>query len=142
MAETLLHKWFEEVWNRRNGDAVHAMLAPDCVIHNLAADGQDVAGPAGFLAFQQSFLDAFPDTEITVHETVEQDDLIAGRWTMRASHAGHGLGFAPTHRGVTIPGMGIARVKDGRIVEGWNIWDAAAIRDQLGFVSTPPEIRP
>ena len=134
----MLHEWFDLVWNQGSTDAVHRLLAPGAVMHNLAQDGKDSYGAEEFLAFFHKFRDAFPDIHVTMHETVTQGDLQAGRWTVIATHTGDTLGLAPTRRKVTLDGMSLVRLANGRAVEAWNIWDAAALNTQLGFTLTPP----
>jgi predicted ester cyclase len=34
--------------------------------------------------------------------------------------------------------MSFARIKKGKIVEAWNVWDAAGMQNQLGFTILPP----
>ncbi len=61
---TLLHEWFEEVWNRGDAAAIDRLLAPDAVIHGLQdADGNEVKGKEGFIPFFRNFRDAFPDLQ-------------------------------------------------------------------------------
>ena len=138
MYKSIVHEWFDQIWNKGNADAVHRLLAPDGVIHNLAQDGKDSTGPAEFLLFHKRFREAFPDAQVVVHESAAEGDIVSGRWTATATHTGDGLGFPPTDKQVSFGGMSFARVKDGRIIEGWNLWDAAAMQAQLGFLSTPP----
>ena len=140
MYDSILHEWFDQVWNQGKTDAVHRLLAPDALIHNLAQDGSDSRGADAFLAFFQKFREAFPDVHVTVHETVAQGDMAAARWTVAATHTGSGLGFAPTRRPVSFAGMTMARINinEGRMVEGWNVWDVSALNSQLGFTVVPP----
>lgn len=35
MTETLLHRWFEEVWNKKNKAAIREMLTEDAVHYGL-----------------------------------------------------------------------------------------------------------
>jgi steroid delta-isomerase-like uncharacterized protein len=134
MPETILHEWFEEIWNRGNRDAVYRLLAPDAVIHNLDEQGRDARGPEEFLAFWSRLRGAFPDTNVTVHDTVQSGDKIAGRWTATGTHRGHQLGFASTGRRIEIPGMSMAIVRDRKIVEAWNLFDVMTMMQQLGFM--------
>jgi steroid delta-isomerase-like uncharacterized protein len=110
-------------------EAVSRLLAPDGLIHNLAQDGKDSAGPAAFLTFYETFREAFPDIHIDVHETATEGEIVSGRWTATATHTGHRLGFAATNIRVTFGGMSFARVRNGQLVEGWNVWDAAGLRE-------------
>lgn len=54
------------------------------------------------------------------------------------THKGTGLGVPPTNNRVVITGMSIARIVDGKIIEGWDNWDRLAMLEQIGAYS-PPE---
>ena len=32
---TILHRWFEEVWNKGKAELIDEMIAPECVAHGL-----------------------------------------------------------------------------------------------------------
>ena len=48
------------------------------------------------------------------------------------THTGDQLGIAPTGKRVGVTGMSMARVRDGKMVEGWNNWDTMALMEQMG----------
>jgi len=52
-----------------------------------------------------------------------------------ATHGGPGLGVAATGRPVSVHGMTMARIADGRIAEGWNCYDFLGLFQQLGMVA-------
>jgi len=131
--QTILHEWFDEVWNRGNRDAVERLLAPDAILHNLDEQGGDARGPEEFLVFWTRFRNAFPDTEVVMHDAVQAGDKVAGRWTATGTHRGDQLGFAPTNRRIEIRGMSMAIVRDGKVVEAWNLYDVMTMMQQLGF---------
>lgn len=119
----LMRLWFQEVWNEKRADRIAKLVAPGCVVHNVDEKGGDAHGPEALLAFQARIVAAFPDIRITLHEIVESGELVAGRWSAELTHTGHGLGVPPTGKAVTLTGMSMARVRDGRIVESWDEWD-------------------
>ena len=55
------------------------------------------------------------------------------RCTVTATHTGPGLTAAPTNKPASFTGMCIARIKDGKIVEGWNNFDFLSMYQQLGM---------
>jgi len=129
---TLLHEWFEQVWNRGDENAIDRLMAPDAVVHGLRdPGGGDVQGEAAFLPFFQTFRAAFPDMQIVVEDAIVEGDKIACRCTVRGTHRGHTLGFAATQRPVEFTGMCFVRVRNGQIVEGWNNFDMATMSTQL-----------
>jgi steroid delta-isomerase-like uncharacterized protein len=134
-SKQLVRRWFEEVWNRRDASAIPRLLAADGVAHGLAADGQDLVGPEGFLLFHAAFTSGFADLRIVLDDLIEEDDRIAVRWHSTGTLTGHGLGVAPTGKSMSITGTSILRVKNGQIVEGWNNFDVLGMHRQLGTLA-------
>jgi steroid delta-isomerase-like uncharacterized protein len=136
--KTIGRRWFEEVWNQRSTEAIDRRMAADCVVHGLEQSGRDLNGPAEFKPFHQAFLNAFGDLHITVDDVIEEGDRIAIRWTATGRHTGDGLGFPATNKQMHVSGVTIARIRDGKLVEGWNNFDALTMLQQLGAVPAPP----
>jgi len=131
----LIHRWFEEVWNKGRTEAIDEMFAADGLAHGLSDDvNSPLRGPAGFKTLHAKFREAFPDIVVTVEDTVMEGDKVAARCTVRGKHSGDSLGFAATHSPVEFTGMTIVRVKDGKIVEGWNNFDFMRMYQQVGFI--------
>lgn len=138
--KTLLHRWFEEVWNKGRTDAIDEMFDCDGVAHGLTdQQGNELRGPEGFKPFFESFRNAFPDIEVIVEETVVEGDKIAARCKVRGTHKGESVGIAATQKPVEFSGMCIARVKDGKIVEAWNNFDFMSMYQQLGALNLATE---
>ena len=120
--KAVVQRWFDEVWNHGSADAV---------IHGR---GEPMVGPAGFKRFHAAYREAFPDVQIEVRDMVAEGDKVAFRWTATATHRGSSLGFAATNRNVRFEGMGIVRVRRGKLIEGWNTFDQLGMLQQLGVV--------
>ena len=132
--ETLIHRWFEEVWNKGRADAIDEMFACEGIAHGLTGeDGKELCGPEGFKPFFESFRQAFPDLQVVVEDTVVEGDKVAARCIVRGTHRGEGIGIAATDKPIEFTGMTIVRVKDGKIVEAWNNFDFLAMYQQLGL---------
>ena len=90
--ETLVRRWFEEVWNKGRADAIDEMFACEGIAHGLSEESSsDLCGPEGFKPFFESFRRAFPDLQVTVEDTVVEGDKIAARCSVRATHTGRGF---------------------------------------------------
>jgi predicted ester cyclase len=134
--ETFIHRWFEEVWNQKREDAIDEMFAKDGIANGLNdAEGKPLRGPEGFKTLHRAFLSAYPDLRITVEDTVVEGDKIAARCRVTGSHAGHGIGVAPTNQPVEFTGMTIVHVKDGKIVEAWNEFNFMEMYKQVGALT-------
>jgi predicted ester cyclase len=136
--KALLRRWFQEVWNEGKETTIDELFIPDGVAHGLSKEsGKQLQGPAAFKPFWRAFRSAFPDIRVTVEELIAEGDLAVARCIVRGAHTGHGLGFAPTHCSVEFSGVTIIRVRDGKIVEGWNNFDFLALYQQIGLIPTP-----
>lgn len=130
---TIVHDWFERVWNQRQADAIDELMAVDAVVHGLKdASGRDLKGPEEFKPLHSAFLRAFPDIRIEVDECLTDADRMAFRCTVRGTHDGDGLGIAPTGNPVEFFGLGFITVRDGKITEAWNGFDFESMYIQLG----------
>jgi len=128
-------RWFEEMWNQGRAELISELLAPDAPTYDIGAPGEVRRGPEGFRPVYEKLRGAFPDIRFTIEEIIGERDLVALRWTARATHRGPHLGFAPTDAAVTVGGMGFARVRNGQVVEAWNSWDMMGMLQQLGQIS-------
>ena len=132
--KALVQRWFDEVWNKGREAAIGEMLAPHGVVHGV---GPDMIGPEGFKRFHTPYRTAFPDVNVAIDDMVAEGDRVAFRWTATATHKGRLLDFPPTGKRVVFEGMGIVRVDNGLVVEGWNVLDQLGLLRQLGVVNLP-----
>lgn len=130
--ETLLHRWFEEVWNQGNEELIDELF-PDGIANGLGEE--KIRGSNGYKPFYRAFKDAFPDLKVTIEDWVLDGDKLAVHCNVKATHTGAGLGFAPTNRPVDFNFMGFVRIKDDKIAEAWNILDSAKMYEQLGVLT-------
>lgn len=134
--ETFLHRWFEEVWNQKSEAAIEEMFAADGVANGLTdADGNPLRGPESFKTLHRAFLSAYPDLKITIEDYLVAGDKITARCRVQGTHAGDGLGVAPTNQPVEFTGVSIVKVEDGKITEAWNEFDFMKMYSQVGAFS-------
>jgi predicted ester cyclase len=79
-----------------------------------------------------SFRAAFPDWQSELHLLIAEDDLVAEVFTASGTHRGEMMGVAPTGREVSLRGINVFRVRDGRITERWGRLDDLGFLQQLG----------
>ena len=121
---------------RRDVDAAVACWAPDGV-DNLV--GQTTAeGPDEVRAFFAELFAAIPDFAFAVESMTIEDDRAAVRWHATGTFSGETpfLGIAPTGQRVTLTGLDLVRVRDGRIVHNDAFSDGLGLARQLGML--PP----
>lgn len=134
----LVQRWFHEVWDEGKEEAIDRIMAPDAKVHGLGGpEGQTIVGPEQFKPFFRTMRAALGDLEVKVVRTVVQGDTVAAHCHVVARHVGDALGGPATNRPVEFWGITIARVENGKIVEGWNVFDFLSMYQQLGWVKAP-----
>jgi steroid delta-isomerase-like uncharacterized protein len=135
---SLIKRWYREVWRDGKNETIYELLAPNALLTGQTGSQEEIHGPEEFVAFAEKIRSAFPDTDIVVEDAFAVDDKVVARWSATMTHKGDGFGVPATGKRVKITGMSIARIVDGKIVEGWDNWDRLALLEQIG-VYNPPE---
>ncbi len=125
---------FEEVWNEKRVEKIDELLSADYVHHDVLSSDQK--GIAPYKQFVDLYLHAFPDIHFNIEDEVSEGDTVVIRWTVTGTHNGDLPGVPRTGRPISITGITIARLRDGKFVESWNNWDALGMMQQLGAVPT------
>jgi len=88
-------------------------------------------GLAGVQAQAAQFHAAFPDAKSTVDQLVAEADLVTISYSTSGTQKGDYQGVTATNVPMTFSGIDLYRVKDGKIVEGWDQGDALSLAKQL-----------
>jgi steroid delta-isomerase-like uncharacterized protein len=134
---SLLRRWFDEIWNQGRIETVDELLTEDAVMWGTRRPDQSSRGGAEFKEFYHRQRSATPDVRIHLDQVVQEGDTAFARWTVTATHTGDGLGISPTNREIKLSGMSACRVREGKIVEAWNLWDQIGLARQLGLLDGP-----
>ena len=131
--KALARRVIEEMFNKGNLDVADELLAPEYVDHDPAMP-EDVQGPEGFKEYVRAYRSAFSDLYVRIEDQIAEGDKVTTRWTSTGTHDGDLAGIAPTGSRVTLPGMEIVRISEGKLVEGWEGYDSTNMMRQLGVV--------
>ncbi len=130
-AKTIAQRFIEAAFGRFDVPAVAALVADDLRAHPFASAGR----PADASAVRQLvgwMARVFSRPSVRVDDVIAEGDRVVLRYVFEADHVGELGGVAPTGRRVKVPGILIARVRDGRLVEYWREEDALGLMKQLG----------
>jgi len=130
--KTVVRRISEEVVLQGKKDVIDELLAPNFVYHGPG--GFPDMGRDGFVQFFDGWRAAFPDATITFEDFVAEGDKVAVRYTTRATHKGEFNGIPATGKRVTVQGLFIRRVEDGKVAEEWDFTDLLGMMKQLGVV--------
>lgn len=132
----IIHRYFEDWGNHGDTKAADELMAanvtlrnPPAVLHRLEEYKQGMA----------AFHAAFPDLHFTVEELVAEGDKVVVRWSLRGTQLGDYQGRPPTGRAVSVTGMSLFRLADGKIQEITVSMDRLGLSRQLGWLPEPPK---
>jgi steroid delta-isomerase-like uncharacterized protein len=130
-AKAVIRRWNDEGWSGGNYDLAHEIIAPVMTVHG--AGGQAVGmGPDGLIDLIRTWRTAFPDGKMAVDDLIVDGDLVGIRNTWHGTHTADFYGIPATGKTVHVTSVGIDRVKDGQVVEGWGELDMIGMMQQLG----------
>ena len=84
-------------------------------------------------------LTAFPNLELSLQQVVAEPPHVSVFWSMDAVHEGPFLHIPPTQHAVTVSGMGLFTIHEGKIVRGVHLWDLAGVLRVVNLLPALPD---
>jgi steroid delta-isomerase-like uncharacterized protein len=132
----VVDQFIQALFTRGELTAVDDYLAPDFVDHNPTIPGQR-GDRESMRSASQMFRAAFPDWHSRIDDLLADGDKVIERFTAGGTHQGPLMHIEPTERTVTLSGINIFRLHDGKIVERWGILDQQALMRQIEAPRSP-----
>ncbi len=80
---------------------------------------------------------AFTDRKMSMHDVAETGDgRVVENWRMEGKHVGDAMGIPPSNQNISVRGMELWRVADGKVVEHWGVVDISDVLEKAGLI--PP----
>ena len=131
--KSIVRRFFEVGPSKGDLDAANELLAPDFFLHVPMPCSPGVRGIDEVVSACRA---AFQDLQVTVEDMVTEGDMVAARFTARGVHNGAFMGLPPTGKPITMTGMEIFRLENGKIAELWGEANLLGLMQQLGIL--PP----
>jgi predicted ester cyclase len=112
----------EDVCAHGDFEAAAALYSPRFFDH---VNGRDFHGQDGIRRSVNFYRSVLSDLRIHVEDQVVEADRVVSRWRAEGSNRG---------RRVSLTGITISRIEDGRIAEDWTVSDTLGLLRQLGSV--------
>jgi len=128
----VVREYFERMWNAHDFSTFDAYVSPDVVYHPPRGPAK---GYEGYRAMAERFVKGIPDLHFEIEGAVEAGDTVALRLRITGTHRGEHLGVPATGRRVEVQGRPWLRVKEGKVVEVWSLYDERGMLEQMGVLS-------
>ncbi len=117
--EQLLHALSRHDW-----DGIRRGCRPDYIHH---APGVLEAGLERYIATLQLVVEAVPDMTLEIQQIVATEEYATLRYTVHGTHLHDFHGIPPSEAPIRMPAIGLVRVKDGLLAEGWYVFDSGML---------------
>ncbi len=129
-AETI-RLWFEEGWNHnRNEELLLRCFSENWKDGNPLRPDQ-IEGIDGMRDAIKSYRKAFPDSHFTITHLFADENHVAIRYEVTATHYGEMFGLQPTGKPFSSTGIVLYEMENGKIKTSWQELDLAGIISQL-----------
>jgi steroid delta-isomerase-like uncharacterized protein len=127
----LVRRFYKEVYVDWNMALVDAVVSPRFVSHDWP---EGASGPQAFRDYYSAIRSAVPDARYVVDDLIAEGDRVVVRWRLLGTHQGAFRGIAPTGRAITLKGVAVYRLEDGKLMERWVVSDLYGMLDEIGAV--------
>ena len=132
---TVVRRFFEVGPSGGDLEAADALLADSFALHvPLPVSGPGIDAINNVI---ESCRAAFGGLAVTIESMTADGDLVTARFTARGTHTGEFMGVPPTGRPITMTGIEIFRLEDGKIAELWGEANLMGLAAQLGILPMP-----
>lgn len=129
----LCRDFAQKMINERDLTRAPEFIADDSIHHefgDVPADFQ--RGPRAMATFLNLYLRAFPDLRVHFEDAMADRDRVVTRWRLEGTHTGPLMGIAASGRRVSVEGIRIDRIDNGKIAESWMQLDTLGLLEQIG----------
>jgi steroid delta-isomerase-like uncharacterized protein len=131
--KSIVRRLYEEVWNKRKMQLMSELVSPSHALHGPNFSGSSI-GPEAYRRHVALFVAGFPDLRFTIEDTVTEGDRVVVCWTLSGTHKGEYMGIPATNKKVSIQGITIHHIANGRIMDSYPMRDMWGMMQQLGVV--------
>jgi steroid delta-isomerase-like uncharacterized protein len=134
--KAITRRFINEVLNEGKLAAIAELVDSGYSMHGTEPE---VSGHQGMQEFVTTYRTALPDYHCTIEDQVAEGDKVVTRWTVRGTQLGAMAGMPPTGKPVTLAGIVIDRIANGKLMETWLQADVLGMMQQLGLIPAAPE---
>jgi steroid delta-isomerase-like uncharacterized protein len=132
--KAIARRLYEEVWNKRRLGFVDELISPSHALNDpLASDSQ--VGPKLYKQRVVEFTTSFPDLRFTIEDMIAEKGKVVASWTFSGTHKGEFRDIPATGKKVSVEGITIHHITNGKILDSFARWDALGLMRQLGQAS-------
>ncbi len=126
--KSLVRRYYETVTGDMSG--LEQLVASDFVDHHFPPDLP--RGPEGVQQFFAGLIGTvFSEARIEIDFLLAEGDKVDCHFVFHARHTGPLGDIPPRGNAIRLPAISTFRIADGRLAEGWEIFDSGLLQQQM-----------
>jgi len=125
------HVWDEIINKGKLGMFNDSNFTKNVVLHVSPAD---VTGIDSAKAYYANYLTGFSNITFTIKDVFGQGDKLVKHWNFKGTHTGVFFGIPATGKQVSLDGVTLVRMENGKIAEERDFFDNLEFSQQLGLI--------
>ncbi|WP_300465348.1 ester cyclase [Desulfobacula sp.] len=129
---------FHEAWAKRDPYKGMKVIADDCEFIDIPRN-EIQHGPEGYLNDYKRWRTAFPDGTVEITNIIVQEEWVVVEYTNSGTNTGPlktVIGdFPPSNRKIKVKYCSVMKIKDGKVIRGYDYYDSNTILHQLGVLN-------
>jgi steroid delta-isomerase-like uncharacterized protein len=131
-------RMFEETWNSGNLAFIDEVVADDFRDYPPKRFfTTPLQGKESLYDAVKGFRDGAPDFHFSHIRTVAEGDRVTHLGRATGTHTGTFFGVPPSGKSFSVLGINEFRLRDGKIVERWGVFDVMGLMMQIGLIPAP-----
>src|SRR5262245_41806659 len=123
-----VRQFYKEVFVDWNMALVDEVVSPQFKSHDWPP-GQ--IGPKAFRNFYSAIRSAVPDGHYIIDDLIAEGDKVVVRWRLLGTHKGDFGGIPPSGQTITLKGIAIYRLEEGKLMERWVVSDLHGLLEEI-----------
>ena len=130
-----------DAFNSRDFDRLDELLDPEYEDYSVGVPFQTPFGLDTLKSVLKMYVAAFPDGRWSASDIIAEGfyDGAKAAWqeNFTGTHQGELMGIAPTGRKVSVSGMSMGEIRNGKAYRHWSVFDNLGMMQQLGVIPAP-----
>jgi predicted ester cyclase len=114
--KVMVGRIYEAIWNQQNLALVTDHFASDYLGHSMT----EIQGSDGVIKWATTMFHTLRNGVFTIQDQIAEGDKVVTRWIACGANTRECEGLLATGKTVTITGIDIFRIANGKIIEGWS----------------------
>ncbi len=132
--KAIVRRLYEEVWNKRRLAVVDELISRSHALSDPLASNSQI-GPELYKRRVVELTTGFPDLRFTIEDMIAEKGKVVTSWTISGTHKSGFMDIPATGKKVSVEGITIHYLTNGKILDSCARWDALGLLRQLGQAS-------